>query len=123
MSIVARTEMPMTVHGFRQLALAFPEAFEGAHMGHPDFRIRGGKIFATLRPKESLAMVILTPEQQEGFVETAPAMFAPVPGGWGRRGCTNVVLKRASKRTLKIALAVAWRNAAPRKLVEACERE
>src|SRR5687767_13569109 len=114
--------MPITLQGFRELALGFPETFESAHMGHPDFRIRGGKIFATLRPKESCGMVILTPEQQEGFVATAPAMFAPVKGGWGRRGATDVILKKATRRTLKIALAVAWRNAAPRKLVEASER-
>ena len=29
----------------RALALMLPEASEGAHMGHPDFRV-GGKIFA-----------------------------------------------------------------------------
>ena len=68
-------------------------------------------------------MVILTPEQQEGFVEDAPAMFVPVKGGWGLRGCTHVILKKAGKRALKVALAVAWRNAAPRKLVEASLRE
>lgn len=33
-----------------------------------------------------------------------------------------MILKKANKRTLKTALAVAWRNAAPRKLVEASER-
>jgi len=115
--------MPITVAGFREMALGFPEVFESAHMGHPDFRIRRGKIFATLWPKEGWGMVILTPEQQEGFVAEAPAVFVPVRGGWGLRGCTNVVLKKASRRRLKIALAVAWRNAAPRKLVEAFERE
>jgi hypothetical protein len=114
--------MPVTLQGFREMALSFPETFEGAHMGHPDFRIRGGKIFATLRPKEGWGMVILTPEQQEGFVESAPAMFAPVKGGWGRRGCTDVILKKASKRTLKVALAVAWRNAAPKRLAARVSR-
>jgi len=115
--------MPITLQAFRELALGFPEAFESAHMGHPDFRIRGGKIFATLRPKEKCGMVVLTPEQQEGFVTTAPAMFVPVKGGWGRRGCTDVILAKGTRRTVKVALAVAWRNAAPRKLVEQSERE
>jgi hypothetical protein len=114
--------MPVTLQGFREMALGFPETFQGAHMGHPDFRIRGGKIFATLWPKEGWGVVILTPEQQEGFVGTTPAMFVPVKGGWGRRGSTHVILKKASRRTLKIALAVAWRNAAPRDLVAASER-
>ena len=104
------------------MALGFPEAFESAHMGHPDFRIHGGKIFATLWPKDDRGVLILTPEQQEAFVETAPAMFVPVKGGWGLRGCTNVILKKASKRTLKVALAVAWRNAAPKRLAGKLER-
>jgi hypothetical protein len=114
--------VPVTIDNFRETALGFPEAFEGAHMGHPDFRIRGGKIFATLWPKEGWGMVILTPDQQEGFVAGAPGVFTPVKGGWGRRGCTHVILKKAGKRAVKTALAVAWRNAAPRKLVEASER-
>src|SRR5574340_599418 len=35
----------MTVNDFRRIALAMPEAAEGFHMGHPDFRV-DGKIFA-----------------------------------------------------------------------------
>ncbi len=108
--------MPLTVDAFRELALAFPDAYESAHMGHPDFRIRGGKIFATLWPKEGWGMVILTPEQQEGFIADGPAVFVPVKGGWGRRGCTHVVLKKAGRRVAKTALAVAWRNAAALRL-------
>ena len=37
----------MTLQGFQRLALSMPEASEGSHMGHPDFRVRG-KVFATL---------------------------------------------------------------------------
>ena len=114
--------VPMTQEVFREIALGFPETYEGAHMGHPDFRIRGGRIFATLWPKEGWGMVILTPDQQEGFVAGAPAVFVPVKGGWGRRGCTHVILGKASRRALTTAVAVAWRNAAPRKLVEASDR-
>jgi hypothetical protein len=36
-----------TIAMFRRLALSLPEAAEGAHMGHPDFRVRN-KIFASL---------------------------------------------------------------------------
>ena len=32
----------MTPNQFRRLALALPDATEGAHGGHPDFRV-GGK--------------------------------------------------------------------------------
>ena len=42
----------MTADEFRSLALGFPESSEEAHMGHPDFRVRG-KIFATLGPNQA----------------------------------------------------------------------
>ena len=107
----------MTVDGFRRLALSLPQAVESAHMGHPDFRMRG-KIFATLGyPDPGWAMVKLTPEQQEAFVEAEPSVFAAVKGGWGRGGATSVRLAAARKGSLRTALAVAWRNAAPKRLV------
>ncbi|HET6898260.1 MAG TPA: MmcQ/YjbR family DNA-binding protein [Vicinamibacteria bacterium] len=104
---------------FRQLALALPEAVEAGHMGHPDFRVKG-KIFATLGyPDDRWAMVKLTPEQQTAFIESAPEVFVPVKGGWGRKGATNVRLAEATRGALGPALATAWRNVAPRALVEA----
>jgi hypothetical protein len=105
----------MTIEAFRKLALSLPEATEGAHMGHPDFRVRG-KIFATLWPVEGLGMVKLTPEQQASFIKAESAVFAPVPGGWGRGGATHVRLKAAKKAGVRKALATAWRNTAPKKL-------
>src|SRR5436309_5904551 len=75
----------MTAHEFRRIALSLPQASEAAHMGHPDFRV-GGRIFATLGyPRSGWGMVKLTPEQQELFVRTEPAVFAPVKGGMGSR--------------------------------------
>ena len=108
----------MTLDGFRKLALSMPEASEVGHMGHPDFRVRG-KIFATLSyPDESWGMVKLSPEQQEAFVSAEPAVFAPVKGGWGRRGATNVCLRFAKTRSVRVALATAWQNVAPRQIAE-----
>jgi len=102
----------MTADDFRRLALALPEATEAAHMAHPDFRVRN-KIFATLWPKEGRGVVMLTPEQQKIVVELKPAVFAPVPGGWGRRGSTNVSLRVADEMSLTSVLLMAWRNKAP----------
>jgi hypothetical protein len=62
-------------------------------------------------------MVKLTPEQQTAFVESAPDVFVPVKGGWGLKGATNVRLPAATRRALGPALATAWRNVAPRRLV------
>jgi YjbR len=83
-------------------------------MGHPDFRV-GGKVFATIGyPDARYAVVKLTPAQQATFVAQSPAMFAPVPGGWGRLGSTNVILAAADRAAVKSALAAAWENVAPK---------
>ncbi|MFN0012451.1 MAG: MmcQ/YjbR family DNA-binding protein [Phycisphaerales bacterium] len=108
----------MTEAAFRKLALSMPLATEGSHMGHPDFRVRN-KIFATLGwPSGDWGMVSLTPEQQRGVVKANPATFAPVKGGWGVRGATQVCLDVATKADVRTAMVGAWRNAAPKGLVD-----
>ena len=107
---------------FRRLALGFPEAYESSHMRHPDFRVRGGKLFATLAyPDTKWGMVKLTPEQQEEFARAEADVFVPVTGGWGRGGATSVRLRAATAKVLKPAMAAAWCNAAPKKLAREYE--
>ena len=106
---------PLTLNDFRALALGFPESAEGAHMDHPDFRVRG-KIFATLHPKEPWGMVKLNPEQQKRWLKAEPGVFMPVNGTWGARGATYIVLKKARKPSVRLALMEAWRNTAPKSL-------
>jgi hypothetical protein len=101
----------MTADDFRRLALALSEATEAAHMGHPDFRVQN-KIFATLWPDEGRGVVLLTPEQQRVLVDLKPAVFTPVPGGWGSRGSTNVNLEAADELSVTSVLLMAWRNKA-----------
>ncbi|HEV3255917.1 MAG TPA: MmcQ/YjbR family DNA-binding protein [Gemmataceae bacterium] len=112
----------MTADEFRNLALSLPEASEAAHMGHPDFRLRG-KIFATLWPDDEWGMVKLTPEQQGVFIRSEPDVFQPVKGAWGRRGSTRVRLRTATEATVRQALVAAWRNLAPQRLSEQFEDE
>jgi hypothetical protein len=107
----------MTADEFRSLALSFPETLEAAHVGHPDFRV-GGKIFATLGPAEDWGMVKLTAEQQALFVRAEPDVFRPANGAWGRRGSTIVRLADADEATVRQALIAAWRNTAPKRLVQ-----
>ncbi|MEA2691980.1 MAG: hypothetical protein QOJ16_1367 [Acidobacteriota bacterium] len=108
----------MTPEEFRSLALSLPEAVEQSHVGHPDFRVRG-KIFATLGyPDGGRAMVKLTHDQQDALSRSRPELFAPVPGGWGRRGATYVTLQFADSATVYDALLMAWRNTAPKGLVK-----
>ena len=105
----------MTPDDFRALALAFPETLEGAHMDHPDFRV-AGKVFASLHPKEPWGMVKLIPEQQRLRIKAEPAVFIPCNGAWGARGATYIVLKKAKKASVRLALMDAWRNTAPKSL-------
>jgi hypothetical protein len=106
-----------TIEDFRRIAASLPEASEGAHMGHPDFRVRK-KIFASLGvPDEAWGMVKLTPEQQEMLIAAEPAAFEPAAGAWGRRGSTHVRLAAVDRTTLQSALGMAWRNVAPKALV------
>ena len=112
----------MTADEFRSLALTLPEASESAHMGHPDFRVRG-KIFATLGPDETWGMVKLTPEQQRLFVRTEPDAFQPFNGAWGKRGCTRMILEAADVASARQALIAAWRNVVPKKLSGEFEEE
>jgi hypothetical protein len=104
--------MPSTagIATFRRLALSLAGAVEGAHMGHPDFRV-GGRIFATLSGQERGRGVLkLTPGQQTAFVAELPEVFEAVQGGWGRMGMTNLMLDRADEETMRGALMTAHRN-------------
>jgi len=104
---------------FRRLALSFPGAVEGSHMGHADFRV-GGRIFATLgHPDDRFAVVMLTPTDQDLLVRDHPTAFAPVKGGWGANGSTTVTLGKARVRATTAALEAAWRKRAPKKLIAA----
>ena len=112
-----RKESPLvTIPDFRSIALSLPEATEGAHMGHPDFRVRN-KIFASLGvPDAAWGMVKLTPEQQEMLMAAEPTAFKPAAGAWGRRGYTHMRLAAVDRTTLQSALGMAWRNTAPKGL-------
>ena len=112
----------MTPDQFRAIALALPEAVESAHMGYPDFRV-AGKIFATLSPQKRLGMAKLTPDQQEMLCAAESAIFAPVPGGWGRRGSTHIRLAEDDAKTVESALRMAFRNVAPKPLIAKLETE
>ena len=108
----------MTPAEFRALALSLPEAVEGAHMGHSDFRV-GGKIFATLGyPDDAHAVVILPPAEQSDYVAAAPSVFAAVKGAWGKGGATQARLDVVTGTTMQAALVAAWRKRAPKRLAE-----
>lgn len=84
-------------------------------MDHPDFRV-GGKIFATLGPDRTWGMAKLTPTQQQDFLRM-DASFAPAAGKWGERGATIITLQNADGNNVRLALNLAWRNTAPKRLL------
>ena len=99
----------MNVSDFRRIALSLPGVEESSHMGSPDFRV-GGRIFATLASQsKGYGNLMLSPEQQADFVAEQPAVFLPVPGGWGRNGATHVRLAAANEDLLTGALHTAWK--------------
>jgi hypothetical protein len=99
----------MNAKDFRRIALSFAGAEESSHMGQPDFRV-GGRIFATLASeKQGYGNLMLTPEQQQAFVEELPEMFLPIAGGWGRMGMTHIRLAAANEDVLTGALLSAWK--------------
>jgi len=107
----------MTPKTFRSLALSLPGTEEASHVQHPDFRVEG-KIFATLGPDETWGMAKLTPEQQKALVAAEPKVFQPASGAWGRRGSTIIQLHDAQELTVRGALLAAWRNTAPKELLQ-----
>jgi hypothetical protein len=99
----------MRANDFRRIALGMEGAVEGAHMGHPDFRVNN-RIFATLHHDREFGMVALTPDQQEQFMRAHPDAFAPESGAWGRTGSTRVQLALVQEETLGEAMTLAWQN-------------
>ena len=107
----------MNADDMRRLALQMPEAEEKSHFGKAGFP--GAQPHLCTLPDADTAVVKLTHEQQEMLAGTEPAIFAPVPGGWGRQGWTRVTLAAADELTLRSALLTAWRNVAPASLRKA----
>jgi hypothetical protein len=93
---------------FRNLALPMPGAVGNAHMAHPGFRV-GKRIFATLDyHKPGCAMLKLNLDQRAMLIAAEPAMFAPVPGGWGKHGATILHLDQADEPTAESAVRMAY---------------
>ena len=99
----------MTAADFRRIALSLEGVEEYSHGGLPAFRV-GGRKFASLASQaEGYGNLAFTPEQQAEFVEEAPELFLPIPGGWGKMGHTHIRLAAANEDVLKGALRSAWK--------------
>ena len=105
----------ITIAEAREIALAMPEAEEGAHMDHPDFRV-WNKIFATLWPDESRAVVFTDPGDHERLLQSSPEAFSL--NGWSERcGALDVHLGHIAAEEFHELVATSWRRKAPKSLL------
>src|SRR5262250_2636360 len=94
----------MKAADFRRIALSLEGVEEYDHAGLPAFRV-GGRKFASLASQpDGYGNLMLTLEQQAAFVEEAPEIFRPSPGGFGRMGHPHNPLPAASEDVLSGAL-------------------
>ncbi len=105
--------MAVTPARARKLALSLEAANEAPHFDRAAFRTPR-KIFATLANSGADINLMFDAALQEFYCEHAPHGFAPVPGGWGRMGCTRCDLKKIDEATLLSALTAAHALAAPK---------
>jgi hypothetical protein len=107
----------MTPAAFLKLALSMPSTALGAHQSGADIRV-AGKIFASPADRPGGAAVLkLTPDQRALLCAAEPSMFEPVEGRGGPQGWTRLIVARADPAAAQSALWMAWRNAAPAKLL------
>ena len=114
----------MTAEDLTRIALSFPEALEKPHFDWTSFRVDvpRGKIFCTLPPHHEFANAFLSVEEQAMLCEAEPVVFFKVPNKWGDKGATSIRLGEVDEATLRSALTMSWRHAAPAKFHDRLER-
>src|SRR5437868_8484312 len=99
----------MTPADFRRIALSVEGVEEVEHAGLPAFRAGGARFASLASQAAGYGNLTLTLEQQAAFVEEAPEIFLPIPGGFGRMGHTHIRLAAANEDVLTGALRAAWK--------------
>jgi hypothetical protein len=99
----------VTAVTFRQMALSLPGAIELPHFDRASFRVNK-RIFATFDTKNKIAVLMFSPLEQSVFCAFDKTIIYPVPGGWGRQGCTIFELSKIKKAMLKDALGVVYKE-------------
>src|SRR5437763_835027 len=99
----------MTAADFRRIALSLDGAEEIAHAGLPAFRVGSARFASLASQSAGYGNLTLSLEQQAAFVEEAPEIFLPIPGGFGRMGHTHIRLATANEDILTGALRTVWK--------------
>lgn len=105
--------MPVSAPRARQLALSLADVSEAPHFQRTAFRTPR-KIFATLDAAAPDINLMFDQDMRDFYCQLDSRAFAPVSGGWGRRGATRCVLEAVDEATLMAALKAAHQLAAPR---------
>jgi predicted DNA-binding protein (MmcQ/YjbR family) len=99
--------MPLSPARVRQIVASLDDTQEGAHHGHPDFRVRG-KIFATLSERQDRLALRLTHIEARALAERSPGVYRLVsdrePVGW-----VSALLAEADASEIADLLEEAWR--------------
>ena len=99
--------MSISPQRVRELVAQLPDAQEGMHHGHPDFRVKK-KIFATLSEREDRAALRITSLEARALADRDPDVFRLVsdraPIGW-----VSVLLARATDPEFSDLLEEAYR--------------
>jgi predicted DNA-binding protein (MmcQ/YjbR family) len=99
--------MSVTAAQVRELVAGLAGAYEGAHHGHPDFRVQK-KIFATLSEAEDRAALRLSQHEARELARSRPATFRLVsdrePYAW-----VSVLLDSVGEDELGDLLEEAWK--------------
>ena len=97
----------MDVQTFRDVALSFTNTEEIDHFDKRAFRAR--RIFASLA-RDGSANLLLTPDQQEFYINLHSNVLRRVPNKWGDRGWTRLSLERADTDLVRHLLSLAWKG-------------
>ena len=106
----------------RALALSLPEAIEQPHFERPSFRVRG-KIFATLpEPKfegDQRVVLLRIPMVLKEALMVSDADATVSLGPWDKQRIMQFAIARIEWDKLAGLVRVAWREAAPKKMLKA----
>jgi predicted DNA-binding protein (MmcQ/YjbR family) len=98
--------MALSAARVREIVAGLADTQEGAHHGHPDFRVRS-KIFVTLSEAEDRAALRLTHVEARALVERSPQVYRLVadrePVAW-----VSALLAEADETEISDLLEEAW---------------
>lgn len=101
--------MSLTSKDLRRILASFPDTSEHPHMERRAFKFGQGtkqRTVLTLAPDELSVNFMFTPEEQALKCASAPDLYAPVPGGWGRMGATAARLSDLTEGDVQSAVVM-----------------